>query len=372
LTGEKLGQVHAVRVGLVLGGGGVIGLAYHAAALAAMELDLGWDPRSADVVVGTSAGSVIGSLLRRGVPASDLAAVTVGAEVLDSPPGTAEALAERPEFPPVRLGSFVGRPRLPHPALIGAWARRPWRLDPIAALISVLPDGTLDLADHTTAIDDALGDDWPEDDLWVCTVRQDDLRRVVFGRDAKPSLSRAVCASCAVPGYFRPVRVDDRAYVDGGVRSPTNADVLRSSDLDLVIIVSPMSGRDLGLVGMGNVVRRRARRTVMAERDRLEKAGIPSVLIEPGPEAVAAMGADFMNGDNVEGIVQTAFLDTGVQLAAPITRTLLAGLNERARPPVVPSASAATGGGPVTRAKRRARRKARVARLPNARDNGKP
>jgi NTE family protein len=315
-----------VRVGLVLGGGGVIGLAYHAAALAAMELDLGWDPRTADVVVGTSAGSVAGALLRTGVPASDLAAVTVGAEALNSPAGTAEALQDRPDFPPVRLGSFLGRPRLPHPALVTAWLRRPWRVDPLRALVSMLPDGTLDLAEHTTAIDLLLGDGWPDDDLWLCTVRQDDLRRVVFGRDAEGSLARAVCASCAVPGYFRPVTIDGRAYVDGGVRSPTNADVLRRRDLDLAVVISPMSGRDLGLAGMGNMVRRRARRTVEDERRRLAEAGIPSVLIEPGPEVIAALGADFMSNANADAIVQTAFLDTGVQLRAPENADLLASL----------------------------------------------
>lgn len=321
-----------MRVGLVLGGGGVIGLAYHAAALAAIELDLGWDPRSSDVIVGTSAGSVIGALLRRGVPASDLSAVTVGADARGSPPGTAEALRQRPDFPALGLGTFLRRPRLPTPALITAWARRPWRLDPLAALVSVLPDGSLDLAEHATAIDRVLGDAWPVEDLWICAVRQDALRRVVFGRDARPSLARAVYASCAVPGYFQPVAIEGRAYVDGGVRSPTNAGVLcRRRDLDLVIIVSPMSGRELGYMGVGNVVRRRARRTVTAERERLQQAGIPSVLLEPGPEVIAALGSDYMSSTNVTDIVRTAFLDTGEQLQAPITRTLLAGLNGRIR-----------------------------------------
>ncbi len=320
-----------MKVGLVLGGGGVIGLTYHAAALAAMELDLGWDPRTADVVVGTSAGSIAASLLRTGVPASDLVAITVGAEALSSPVGTAEALRDRPDFPPVRPGSFLGLPRLPHPALVASWVRRPWRVDPFKALVSMLPEGTLDLAEQTAAIDTLLGDDWPADDLWVCTVRQDDLRRVVFGRDAEGSLARAVCASCAVPGYFRPVRVDGRAYVDGGVRSPTNADVLRRRDLDLVIIVSPMSGRELGLVGVGNVVRRRSRRTAQDERRVLAKAGIPSVLIEPGPEVIAALGADFMSNANTDAIVLSAFLDTGEQLWAPENAALLAGLDTRRR-----------------------------------------
>jgi NTE family protein len=136
-----------------------------------------------------------------------------------------------------------------------------------------------------------------------------------------------------VPGYFQPVPIEGRTYVDGGVRSPTNANVLsRRRDLDLIIIVSPMSGRELGYMGLSNVVRRRARRTVQGERQRLQQAGIPSVLLEPGPEVIAALGTDYMSSTNLTNIVGTAFLDTGEQLQAPITRTLLAGLNGRIRP----------------------------------------
>ncbi|HLM63425.1 MAG TPA: patatin-like phospholipase family protein [Acidimicrobiales bacterium] len=319
-----------MRVGLVLGGGGVIGLAYHAASLAAMELDLGWDPRTADVVVGTSAGSLAGALLRRGVPASDLSAITVGAEPRSSPPGTAEALRARPNLPPVRLGHMFGVPRLPSLALVTAWARRPWRVDPFGALASVLPDGKIDLSEHTVAVDGLLGTDWPEDDLWVCTVRQDDLRRVVFGRDAWASLPAAVGASCAVPGYFRPVRIDGRPYIDGGVRSPTNADVLRRRELDLAVVISPMSGRELGL-GAGDAIRRRARRQLRHECERLRQAGIPSVVIEPGAEVTAVLGSDFMSNARLQEIVRAAFIDAGEQLRAPITRTLLAGLYGRPR-----------------------------------------
>ena len=66
-------------VGLVLGAGGVVGQAYHAGVLAVLEHDYGWDPRTADVIVGTSAGSITGTLLRAGVPASELAAWAVRA-----------------------------------------------------------------------------------------------------------------------------------------------------------------------------------------------------------------------------------------------------------------------------------------------------
>jgi NTE family protein len=321
-----------MRVGLVLGGGGVVGMAYHAGALAALEHDLGWDPRSADVVVGTSAGSVVGALLRRGVPATDLATIAVGAEPRSSQPGVVRALRERPEFPPVRLSSLLTRPpRLPSPALVTAWLRRPWRLDPVSALASVIPDGRLDLAEHAVALEEVLGSPWPDAALWVCTVRKHDLRRIVMGRDVTPRLASAVAASCAIPGYFRPVDIDGVAYIDGGVRSPTNADVLRRADLDLAVILSPMSGRALPSPSVGTVVRRHARGKVEAERAKLEAAGIATLLIEPGPEVIRAVGLDFMSHARVEQIVGTAFLDTGDQLRLPGAQARVAGLMAEGR-----------------------------------------
>jgi predicted acylesterase/phospholipase RssA len=70
-----LSPVRVLGVGLVLGGGGLRGAVFHAAALSALEIDLGGDARTADVVVGTSAGAVMGLLLRLGISATDLAAM---------------------------------------------------------------------------------------------------------------------------------------------------------------------------------------------------------------------------------------------------------------------------------------------------------
>src|SRR2546429_8123611 len=61
------------RVGLVLGAGGAVGHAFHAGVLAALEQSAGWRPDSADVIVGTSAGSIIAALVRAGGSASDIA-----------------------------------------------------------------------------------------------------------------------------------------------------------------------------------------------------------------------------------------------------------------------------------------------------------
>src|ERR1017187_1974773 len=75
------------KIGLVLGAGGVVGQAYQVGVLAALEREALWDPRDAEIIVGTSAGSVTGAAIRVGVPASDLAASTYG--VPTSPKGGA-------------------------------------------------------------------------------------------------------------------------------------------------------------------------------------------------------------------------------------------------------------------------------------------
>src|SRR3954471_12436637 len=69
------------RIGLVLGAGGATGHAFHIGVLAALEEATGWDPRTADVIVGTSAGAIIGALLRAGLGPRDLAARALGEDL---------------------------------------------------------------------------------------------------------------------------------------------------------------------------------------------------------------------------------------------------------------------------------------------------
>ena len=109
---------------------------------------------------------------------------------------------------------------------------------------SVLPTGPTSLLDLMQENPLAWeGKAWPQQ-LWICATRRADGRRVVFGRHGSPSvpLPHAVAASSAIPSHFSAVVVDDTEYCDGGLYSPTNADLLAELNLDLVIIISPMSG----------------------------------------------------------------------------------------------------------------------------------
>src|SRR5580704_4712240 len=234
----------ASSVGLVLGAGGVVGQAYQAGVLAALEREIGWDPRQATTIVGTSAGSVTGAALRVGVPATDLAASLYGvptsrrggAILRRILPGDTEPL------PTPTLLSILRPWHLPSPALLARTLRRPLAFRPEVAAMTLVPNGQLDISERARGLDELIGDRWPEG-LRICAVRRSDGARVVFGRPGAPParLAEAVLASCAIPGYFRPVTIDGTEYVDGGIHSVTNADVLKNEQLDLVLIISSMS-----------------------------------------------------------------------------------------------------------------------------------
>ena len=211
----------------MLGAGGVTGGAFHAGVLAALEEVTGWDPRSAAVMVGTSAGSVAATSLRAGLSAPDLFARSEGRPL--SPAGAALMRALGPPRRPPPLTVAPG-PRRPADvrAILGRAVARPFSAPPWALLSALVPEGSVSTSMISDAISALFRGEWPAEPLWICAVRQDDGQRVVFGRDDahRPPLADAVAASCAIPGYFSPVTIDGQRYVDGGVHSPTNGDVL--------------------------------------------------------------------------------------------------------------------------------------------------
>lgn len=283
------------RVGLVLGAGGLVGQAYQAGVLAALASEVGWDPRSADVIVGSSAGSLTGTALRLGVPARDLEASALG-RPLSSEGSFLDAFADGgPEIPPFDPRHALRGWRLPSARLVARTVRRPWAFRPTSAAVTLLPAGFVDIASAADRLSPHLGDRWP-DGLWICAARREDGGRTVFGRAGAPDapLGRAVAASCAIPGYFAPVAIDGIEYLDGGVHSPTNADVLRAEQLDVVVVVSSMSAAHGRSAGPGVGIRWAAHRRLEREVVRLRAAGTEVVRFEPSPATVSAMGVNAM------------------------------------------------------------------------------
>jgi NTE family protein len=328
LTGET---PRRMRTGLVLGGGGVLGVAYHAGVLAALQHDLGWDARATDVVVGTSAGSVVAALLRLGASPTDLAAVAVGADPWDTPEALFEPLRrDRPVTPPTRAIPFeLPRPRMPDPGLVLRWMMQPWSFNPLDAIVTMLPDGRVDMIEELQLAGSVFDAGWPNEELAICAVRRRDCRQIVFDGSSGIPLYKALAASCAIPGHFAPVRVDGAAYVDGGVRSPTNADALSRRGVDLAIIVAPMAGGSGAATGPEGLLRRYARQKLDAERAALRRAGIRCVVIEPGVDVTQRMGLAFMDDDRSVDVARAAFFDAGDQLRSEPTAEILGPLRGR-------------------------------------------
>ncbi len=319
------------EVGLVLGGGGVAGQAYHAGVLSALEHDFGWDPRDAKVIVGTSAGSIVATLLRSGVAASELAAWTVRASTWVQSDMLVELFGERiPELEPLRFSDLLRPPSVPSRALLRRALLRPWKFRPSSALLTLLAPGRFDITEHLAPLREVEGSGWPDRGLWITAVRRRDGRRVVFGRPGAPRvpLHLAVAASCAIPGYFAPVEIDGRQYVDGGVHSPTNAAILAHQDLDLVVVVSPMSGLAPPTDPMG-LVRRHAGRRLAREVAALRRSGHAVVVFEPGPAEQAVMGRDFLSRDSVDHVVRESFLGAGAYAARDGIRRQLTAIAHR-------------------------------------------
>ena len=324
--GGRLRSTKPRSIGLVLGAGGVVGQAYQAGVLAALQRESGWDPRTASFIVGTSAGSVTGAALRVGVPATDLAASLYG--VATSRRGGAILRrilpADAGPLPTPSVRSMLRPWNLPSPALITRVARRPLAFRPEVAAMTLIPRGQIDISERARGLDEHIGPRWP-DGLRICAVRRSDGARVVFGRPGAPParLADAVLASCAIPGYFRPVMIEGTEYVDGGVHSVTNADVLRSEGLDVVIIVSSMSAAQGSVNGADGLLRRTVHRRMEREIARLEGAGTAVISLEPGPETRRAMGLRAMAEDRSPRVVETAYEETRQRiLASPFLASL--------------------------------------------------
>ncbi|MEA3077876.1 MAG: hypothetical protein QOF60_2784 [Actinomycetota bacterium] len=319
------------RIGLVLGAGGATGGAFHGGVLAALADVVGWDARSAEIIVGTSAGSLAGAVLRAGLSPSDLAARSEDRPL--SVDGQ-RLLAHVVQALPLRPASgrrFPGG-RSAAPAAVARMVRRPWTMSPGALAAALLPAGSIPTDMITEGIGPMFGSAWPSSPLWICTVRLDDGRRVVFGKDDTTSpIGLAVAASCAIPAFFEPVTIGSARYVDGGVHSPTNLDLLRGLGLDLVVVSSPMSiaGRPSlfpGSAAIATPVRRACRAMLDREAIGVRRRGTPVIAFQPTAADVAVMGVNAMDASRRAEVSRQVRASTARRLERPDVRARLAAL----------------------------------------------
>jgi len=215
--------------------------------------------------------------------------------------------------------------------VLAAAARRPWQARPGVLATALVPAGRVSTASIATGVRRQLGSAWPDRDLWVVAARRRDGVRVVFGRDGAPTtdVGRAVAASCAIPGYFEPVTIDGIDYVDGGIHSPTNADLVAGLGLDLVVVSSPMSVRTSAVRPRVDLsLRLFWHRYVVAEARRVRRSGTPVLVIEPDVATLSRLGVNTMRGRHLGDIEERAAAATAADLRRPSNAAHLALLQQ--------------------------------------------
>ncbi len=248
--------------GVVLGGGGVVGIAWEVGVLAALR-DAGLTPLDdASVVVGTSAGSLVAAHALQGASLAEL-------EALQHEPAPAD-LTNTPEPDLDLLGE-----------LYTVWSSASEITEALATRVCelALRAPTISEDDLLATLAGRLTADWPERTLLVTAVACSTGRRTVWSSASGVDLRRAVASSCSVPGLFPPMTVDPAAeerYVDGGLWSGTNADHLLDHQLDAVVIIESMSVVNGQLGSL-------SKRTLDAEVTALEAAGTRVATISPTP-----------------------------------------------------------------------------------------
>ena len=314
---------------LVLGAGGIVGHAWHGGVLAGVLEATDWDARRADVVIGTSAGSMVSALLRAGIGPADLLARATGGRVSTEGRRILEAagMAGPPPGPP-----GPPRPRALRPASVGMLRRAalaPWRFRPGLLLAGALPRGEVDPG-YAGLVGRLFPSGWPQEAMWLNAVRLSDGKRVVFGKgaDAGGDVGAAVAASCPIPGYYAPVTVAGEEYVDGGAHSPTNAD-LAADGPGLVLVSSPMSVGRGALRPRAELVGRLTHRAALQrEVAGLRRRGRTVVTFQPGPDDLAVMGggANALDAARRDRVARQARESTLRRLESPRLREVLGAL----------------------------------------------
>jgi NTE family protein len=313
-----------MRVGLVLGAGGVIGGAWLMGALEALEAETGWHATDAEQIIGTSAGAVIGALAAAGVAPEYMSAYAAG-ETLDDvaeAEARAAATAQRASagdyhlhwaFPPIGPGSW----RLAMSTML-----QPHRHSPAALIAGWLPRGFVSTAPIRDVVETFVGTEWPER-FRAVAADYGTGRRVAFARDdaSVAGVGEAVAASCAIPGFYHPVTIDGRRYVDGGICSVSNLDLLCGAGLDLVICLNPMSSLAQATGGspadrMAAIMRSAAGRRLGHEARKLRESGTRVLILQPGEQDVSLMGFNLMSGGRRLEVMEQARRSVATELRA--------------------------------------------------------
>lgn len=347
------------KTGLVLGAGGLMGLAYHAGVLRALEQETSFRADEAELMVGTSAGAVIAAYLRAGWGVEDLWNLAMDAAKLEGTTPPLPAPRRRRRLPigaMARLANQAGAENVPTPPVGGMaeWDRHVMApafrtpldlarrgvgaayvlsrsvirlpgpaLPPLPqAVANLIPGGLFAMPEGRRRLAADLPEAWPQGsrrDLWLVAYDINHRQRVVLGRYGTPriSLVDAVMASSAIPGVYAPVELDDMTLVDGGVSSTTHLNLATAAGCDRIICLAPMAFDPAAAPStLDQMVRRWATRSLEREVAAANAKGIVAEVYRPTRAEIRSQGLNFMRPGGLQKVAEAAFEATLARLNA--------------------------------------------------------
>ena len=298
-------------------------------ALACLQERLEHALADTDLIVGTSAGSVLAAALRCEATVEEMAAWQRGdaAGILGESAPLAARDGPLPPLPRLRFGSVplaavaLLRPDLA-PPWVGATAWVPrgrGQHATVRALVSALHE-----RHHKYSGTDGTPAAWADGRTWISATDYDTGQRVLFGRPGAPHapLPDAVVASCSIPGWYQPAQIGGRRYVDGGVRCPTSLGTLNGTDVDDIYVLAPMASTeaDHPVLQPHLRIERRLRqlltRILLRQAKTLAAQGKRVTILTPGPRDLAVIGANPMDSRRTEAVLEMSFRTSAAALGS--------------------------------------------------------
>jgi NTE family protein len=307
-------------IGLVLGAGGVLGAAWMTGALARLQDRLPVDAADVDLVIGTSAGSVLAAALRCRASVEEMVAWQCGdaSGILSESVELAAKDGPLPPIPHLRLGSLpLARAALLRPLQVPPWVgasgwlpRGRGRHAALRSLVSALHWR------HQQRHHPLRGEapaHWVDGHTWIAAMDYDSGRHVLFGRQDAPHapLPDAVVASCSIPGWYEPALIGGRRYVDGGIRSSTALSALSGTNVCEVYVLAPMASTEPDHPLQPHLrIERRLRQLIthllLRQAKALSAEGKRVTIVTPGPRDLAAMGANLMDPRRRQDVLEVS------------------------------------------------------------------
>ncbi len=286
---------------LVLGGGGPVGIAWETGLVAGLA-EGGVNVADADFIMGTSAGSAVGAQLAMGRTPQQMYAA-IAADAANTRPGPTRANTGEGGAPPNLAPLMDLMQKAQRDDVSQEEVRK--EIGAFALSANTMSEEAF-IATFGRML--ASAESWPSK-RYLCTA-VDALTGAFqpWDNDSGVPLSRAIASSCSVPGVYPPITINGRRYIDGGMRSGTNADLAKGYDTVIVVAVT---------IAAEGPMAERSRQRFEAELDVLRSSGSTVHVLAPDAASQAAFGLNLMDFTRRAGAAE-AGLAQGRAEATPI------------------------------------------------------